>query len=220
MIKKLTAMAAAMILCTAAFAQDETKAPVTFRIGIAGTPSSQINYFYSGNAFGSYSYYDFEDDSKLSTIYRDYYGPVSTSGVITLGADFEIKKWLALSIDLGITPLWHDLYNGVTDKKIGSKSGVALQVIPSAKFYYLKRSNIRLYGSIGCGVGKYFNFDRLKYSYSSGSGYEYVDESIQFEFQEAPIGLEISFLKKHFAFAEFGFGTMYCGMRAGVGYKF
>lgn len=206
-----SALAGALLLCAGwnAKGEDFDGMQVSVRVGLGGSPVAAQNYYSAKNSY---------NDSPLSTYYGDYYGPAYTSGVVNVGVDLRILKWLGLGIDINVTPIWHDKYHN-NDSRIGRETGVALTILPMAKFYYFRRPIIMLYGRAGMGFGKYFNYPSLTYSYRDNSGARhFVDESYKFEVQFVPFGFELG--KKVFWFAELGVGTVYIGGQTGIGYRF
>ncbi|MCQ2154783.1 MAG: hypothetical protein MJY55_03080 [Bacteroidales bacterium] len=204
-------IAGALLLCTGwnAWGEEFDKMQLSVRVGLGGSPVAAQNYYKAKNSYNEY---------PLSTYYGDYYGPAYTSGVVNVGVDLRILKWLGLGIDINVTPIWHDKYHK-DDSRIGRETGVALTILPMAKFYYFRRPIIMLYGRAGMGFGKYFNYPSLTYSYRDNSGARhFVDESYKFEVQCVPFGFELG--KKVFWFAELGVGTVYIGGQTGIGYRF
>lgn len=184
------------------------------RAGMA-TPSYTASTFAEGSLWESL--WRNSTSRSLSDIYADYNGITRSSGALCLGADYAFARWFALSVDLSATIVWHNVYNGVSGQKTGSKTGVALCLLPQGKLIYLNRPMVRLYGKFGIGVVKYFGFDRRNRE-SADDGIEYLDNSFTPGFQWTPFGIEVG--RKVFGFAETGIGTLYTGISAGVGYKF
>ena len=206
----LLASIALVLTATAAKGQDSDEMVVSIRGAISGSPITAKDYFARSY---SYNYYN-----SLSTYYGDYYGPSYTSGAITLGADIRLLKWFAIGLDINTTPIWHDRYHK-DDSKVARETGVALTILPMAKFYYFRRPIVMLYGRLGMGFGKYFNFSSLQYNYRDSNGARhFVDESFKFEAQFVPFGIEVG--KKVFWYAELGVGTVYIGGQTGIGYRF
>lgn len=174
------------------------------RAGMA-TPSYTAASFAEGR-WSAYRPWRAERGKSVSEIYADYNGTTFSAGAFCLGAEFMVARWFAVSADLSVTAVWHDLYSSVSDQKTGSKTGVALCLLPQGKLIYLNRPMVRLYGKFGIGVVKYFGFDRRD------------GDSFTPGFQWTPFGIEVG--RKVFGFAETGIGTLYKGISAGVGYKF
>ena len=185
------------------------------RVNIAAEAPLATSRFLYGRSFSSYYY---PGDEDLKDMYGDYHGPTYSTGLFGIGADIFLKRWFALSADLNFNFLWNDRYDSFTKDRTGTKTGVAVYFIPRAKFYYLNRPLVRLYGSIGLGVVKYFGFDKLKYIETSYDNVEFKDETFDAAFQISPIGIE--FGRRLFGFAEMGAGTMYAGFQFGMGYRF
>ena len=158
-----------------------------------------------------------ETGTPISEIYADYNGPTYSTGAFCLGAEYMVARWFAVSADLSVTPVWHDLYSSITEQKTGTRSGVAFCLVPQAKFVFLNRPWVRLYGKFGIGVVKYFGFD-MRNKKSFNFDVVYSDNSFNAGFQWVPLGIEVG--RKFFGYAEAGVGTLYRGISAGVGYKF
>ena len=155
---------------------------------------------------------------SLAGCYGDYHGLTMTAGSWSIGADYRIARWFAVSADIGVDFLWHDIYDGVSGARKGSRTGVSLTVMPQARFYYLNRPAVRLYGYLGVGAVKYFGYDGLKGSWRDDYGVHFEDGTFEAAAQFAPIGVEVG--RRWFGFAELGYGTLFSGVRAGVGYRF
>lgn len=189
---------------------DKTDKPVNVigHFGISGTPMTAGNYF-----------------TRNAIYYKDYIagytgsfdrviGNVRSTGTFIAGVDIKFNRVIAVSVDLGLNAMWCDNYNPETKVLSGNTTGIAVYIFPKAKLYYLDRSLIRLYGTAGFGIGKYFGYPAL----SDNFGESYYDGTIKLEGQLVPFGIEIG--RKFFGFAEFGAGTVYMGVHVGVGYKF
>lgn len=171
---------------------------ISVRAGIGGFPASaNIRYPISN--------YYFENVSgvSLASYYGSKFGTVYTCGVINVGVDVRLLKWLAVSADVNCTPVWCDVKDR-EGEKIGREAGASLTLLPAAKFYYLRRPVISLYGSAGVGLGAVINSPERK---------------MCFECQFVPFGFELG-RNKWFWYAEIGFGSAYCGGRTGIGYRF
>lgn len=193
--------------------------PLSFeaRLGIGGSPEVASEFFHSGSY--RYDVYDvWFPNNPLSRMYKDYSGPLYSTGAICGEFVMHFKPRTAFVAIGGLCSVWNDTFNGVTDAKTGRKTGVVLYLAPGLRGYWVKRDIIRLYSSFYVGISKYLGFDELKYSYRSDDGIRYVDESFKFLGQITPIGIEVG--RKLYGFLEFGAGSVYCGASAGIGYKF
>lgn len=160
-------------------------------------------------------------DLDLSGYYGDWHGPTKSSGAYSLGVEYLFARWFALSFDVGVETLWHDIYDGTSGMKAGRASGTALILMPQAKFVYLNRPSVRLYGYLGAGIVTYFGFGEQDTSSPCPCGPEtYYDGSPSLEAaaQIVPIGVEAG--RRFFGFAEVGAGYLFTGLRAGLGYRF
>lgn len=162
-------------------------------------------------------------DAGLSEIYGEYNGITKSTGAFCFGADYQLARWFSFSLDLSAAFVWHDIYNGISRQKTGSRTGAVLCLLPQAKLVFLNRPSVRIYGKFGLGIVKYLGFDKRNWEYDYDYDYDdpplcYVDNSLVPGFQWVPVGVEVG--KKFFGFAETGIGTLYKGISAGVGYKF
>lgn len=190
------------------------------RLSVAGAPLHASELFLNGFiSFGmvDYSLY-YGTDNMVAHLYSDYYGPTRTLGAIGVGFDYAVCRWFSVSADLAATTFWRDRYKATNNALAGRDSGTAYYLLPRAKFMYLNRRYVRLYGSVGAGLAFYDGFDRLSYSYNDANGVHFVDRSLRAVGQISPIGVEAG--NKVFGFAELGVGSLFAGIQAGIGYKF
>lgn len=159
-----------------------------------------------------------EDGLSLSGYYSDYHSPTKSSGVYSIGAEWLAARWFAVSADIGVEAVWHDRYDGLENVMTGTSTGVALSVLVHAKFIYINKPGIRLYSSWGFGVLKYFGFYALETSWRDENGVHFSEDSFGGASQVVPLGLEVG--RSFFGFVETGIGSMFTGVRAGVGYRF
>lgn len=202
------------LVCVLASGED-FKVRLSPRIGIAGAPMTAGNLFATGDPMGSSRNY-YNSFPMLERYYSPILGPVKTCGVISLGLDAYLKKWFAVSADLSVTPLWMDIYDYSTKRNLSKQTGVGTSLLIKAKFVFFNKPVVRMYASAGLGAVYYSGFDKLRWFDSSQR--RYVEENLRFQIQTAPFGIEVG--KKFFGFCEFGLGTLYMGIQAGVGYNF
>ena len=179
-------------------------------------PKYQFNFGWGGLPFLEWAMYgtppfiDVKIDPvdsflNLNQIYHDSTGPTWSTG--TFGGEFAInyRKWFTLSIDMAANVTWCNSYDAVTGKKTETDRGFFLHVLPQARFNWLNRNLVRMYSSIGIGA-------------MTGMDLESDEFLIAPSAQINPVGIEIG--RKLFGFCEAGFGTMYSGAMAGIGYRF
>ena len=196
-IIKLSTVLLFAILCSSVVMRAGDR-QISVRAGIGGYPASaSIRYPITNH------YYDMGMGNSLATYYGTKYGAVYTCGVLNAGVDVRLLKWLAVSADINCTPVWCDVKDR-NGNKTGREHGASLTLLPAAKFYYLRRPVISLYGSVGAGFGCVFNSPERK---------------MCFECQFVPFGFELG-RNKWFWYAEIGFGSAYCGGLTGIGYRF
>jgi len=215
MKKFITTIMAMLLLCAAAFAQEETgkKPQVGIRLSYSGIPKVASGYFTGGmNTITEL------DKSRMEYIYNDWHSNNKSSGTFFATVDLNFAKWFTLAISVGFNSMWHENFKAITNESLGTSRGTAIYLIPEARIFYMNRPLVRLYGSIGLGVEKYFGYDQLQYSYTTSDRTVSVNNSFKLSSQFVPFGIEVG--KKFFGFVEAGFGTLYYGARGGVGYKF
>lgn len=156
----------------------------------------------------------------LSDYYGDWHGQTVSSGAYSIGAEYLFARWFSLSFDASVEYFRRNVYDGTSGKIAGKESGTAVTFMPQAKFVYLNRPAVRLYGYIGVGFVKYFGFEvpealnTNKYVATTYGG----GDSLCAAVQVVPIGVEAG--HRFFGFAEVGGGYMFTGLRAGFGYRF
>lgn len=155
----------------------------------------------------------------LSAYYGGYPGNTYSSGCYSVGAEYHIARWFAVSADISIEALWRDVLENGTGRKTGTSKGVALAFVPQAKFIYLHRPLVRIYSGIGFGAVQCFGFETMEHRYVDENG-SHVDpgQTLRFTGQFTLIGVEVG--RKLFGFLECGSGSIFTGIRAGAGYKF
>jgi len=221
-MKKLTLALVLLFAGVVSFAQQngDWKEDLELRLTVGGSPITASEYFTDGHIIRGYYDFDYYSSQQLSSLYKDYRGPIKTIGAIGLNAQIKVTKKSKVGIDLYFNSLWYDTYNGITDAKTGREGGASLYLMPNYKWYYLNRDFLKIYMGASAGVGKYFGYDNLKGWRTNYEGQKYwIDESFKFETQITPLGFEIG-RGDWYGIAEFGFGTIYCGMSVGVGYRF
>jgi len=190
------------------------------RLSIAAAPAHAADLFVNGSGWTLIKdSFDWRAERQLSGLYQDYTGPTLTTGALGIGFDYAVSSWFSLSADLAATFLWHDRYEAMDNSVTGRQTGAAIYLLPRAKFMYMNRKKVRLYGSLGAGLVKYVGFKELSYRYTDSDGsVRFEDNSFKGCCQISPIGVE--FGRKTFGFAELGIGSLYAGFQAGIGYKF
>jgi hypothetical protein len=201
-MKLYMSVTAILLAVTVFVCPQKASAQFEVRAGIAGYPAVASSYY---NDFGGSHYFDDYYSRSMRQMYGDYNGDSYSTGTISLEINYYLKNWLALSMDLGYNHIWSKRYNGVNDSYEGRQSANAFYVIPEIRFAYLHHPVVKLYSAVGTGVGIYDNFKEL-------------DSDVMPEIQLVPIGIMLG--RKLFGFAELGFGTVYCGYKAGIGYRF
>lgn len=190
----------------------EKKEPSDFRyelrIGWGGIPLMDSEMVFNG--FFSFVDYDmnFYQPSTMESIYRGYRGPGYMTGIISAEMDINFKRWFALTIGIGFNGMYQTVYDSVTGQKSGCNRGVAVSVLPEARFNWLNRNLVRMYSAAGLGIviGGKRNMD-----YGNSEYFLYP------AFQLTPVGISVG--RKVYGFVELGLGTQFMGGMAGVGIR-
>lgn len=226
MTKKILLPALALSVCLTATARPRTDNTGSFikdcdlRISIGGSPTTAANYFTGGSAVRLGYRPIYPDNEPLSELYKDYVGPVTTSGAVIAGFNYRFSNLLSTGVHLGFTSLWKDNYNGVTETISSTDTGQAVYLLPYFRVNCFERPALRLYMSTALGMGKYFGFNELKGWRRDYDGRKYFeDKSLKFEAQFTLFGLEVG-KDRFFGCLEFGIGTLYNGAGIGAGYRF
>ena len=127
---------------------------------------------------------------------------------ITLSYAREMKRWLTLSINSSYYGVFQDERENSSDKITNKYRKHRISVYPMVRFTYLNRPMIRLYSSVGLGLGL------TTEGWSNDSSY---DNETHLDGQLTFFGISVG--KKLFVSSEIGLGAMgYLNM--GVGYRF
>ena len=180
------------------------KSPYSIRLGFAGLPEITADRFKYGYGSIGYRDYYYEPYSRIRQIYTDYTGDLYSTGMFTGEFVWNLGRVFNASANLGLCPFWAKAYDGVTGKRTGTDFGLAITIMPEIKLMYCNTPTVRVYSSLGLGVGFYPGFEKAS--------------PLMTENQFNPLGLEVG--RKFYGFGEIGVGTMYCGGRIGIGYRF
>ncbi len=181
----------------------ENRAAYSVRFGWGGMPYPYADRFETGRMI-SWDYYDIVSESRIAGAYQDTYGSVMSTGAFTGDFNWNAGRFINLSATMALCPVWSDRIDGVTLKKNGSDFGMAISILPNIRIMYCNTKKVRVYSSVGLGLGFYPGFKRC--------------EAVCGEFQFNPVGVEVG--RKWYGFGEIGVGTLYSGGRIGVGYQF
>ena len=129
---------------------------------------------------------------------------------ITLSYSREMKRWITLSINASYYGLFQSERDNVSNKKTDTYRKHKISVYPMVRFTYLNRPVIRLYSSVGLGLGV------TKEGWSDNRRY-YNDNDTYLDGQLTFFGISIG--KKLFVLGETGIGAMGF-LTVGGGYRF
>lgn len=125
---------------------------------------------------------DQKDFLSFSAGYRKH-----LSNRITLGSDIAYQRTEAFTIDK------------TTKEKSDIDKYNVIQVLPTFEYTYLRKENVRLYGSVAAGAMLYLHSNSINNSKKEKS------ESVFFASQVNPIAIQVG--KRIGGLAELGFGT-------------
>ncbi len=141
-----------------------------------------------------------------------YRGALKTSGGYALSYMYSPLRWLSVGLYAGYVCEWQPTHLRSTQAITSITKERHLMLVPTVRFTYLNRPIVRLYSSIGIGVG--FCRERIRN----------VDGHIEANYSDRFCPAEVTFLgvsvgRRLFGFAELSVGSMGC-CSAGIGYKF
>ncbi len=146
-------------------------------------------------------------------IYLDYYiSSKIVSPSVYLNYSYQFVKWFSLGANFSYSGFYKNSSDLVTDAKRITESQHFLSFTPIVRFDWLNREVIRLYSSVGIGLG--YSIDK-KHNHIKGTSI--YSTGIIFSYDVTFIGITIG--RKVYGFCEFGIGNNGIA-RAGVGYRF
>lgn len=145
-----------------------------------------------------------EVPKNVSDLYKDGNGPLRSTANIGVEFDFILKRWLTLSVGVYGEGVWRTAYDGMTGSSMGVKHGALVAILPQARFTYLSKERVKLYSAAGVG---------LAMGGIQGDSFHCIPT-----FQTVPFGVTVG--RRFFGFGELGLGLTYCGINAGIGYRF
>lgn len=180
----------------------ENRTAYSVRFGWGGMPYLYANRFEDGIAIGKN--HDFFFNPTIADAYQDTHGSTMSTGAFTGDFNWNAGRFMNLSATMALCPVWSDRIDGVTLKKNGNDFGLAISIMPNIRLMYCNTRNVRIYSSVGLGLGFYPGFKKC--------------DAVCGEFQFNPVGVEVG--RKWYGFGEIGVGTLYSGGRIGAGYQF
>lgn len=184
------------------------------RIGVSLPCCSPVSNSLMTDSYGCIGSGSYSWDGKLSHMFADYDGAVYSTGTVSAEFSYIFRKWLTFSMGIGYDHYWKNIYDGLDDSLDGRADAGVLHLMPLARFTYLSHRNVKLYSGAGLGVSYYTNYNSGKTLFGELGIYGVWYPMIQ----TIPVG--VSFGNRFFGFAELGLGTVWCGLRAGVGCRF
>ncbi len=169
------------------------------RLGIAGVP------FYEHNMLDVCSDRRLQSSGTcdMNWLYRDCLGAGYTTGSMSAEFVFIIKHWLNVSLTVADCCAWRSVYDSVTGDFKDPVVCNTFTILPQVRFTYLSKRYVKLYSSVGAGV--------------RGGVYDHEWKS-GVALQLCPIGIMTG--RRVYGFTELGFGTLYSGLNAGIGFRF
>ncbi len=141
-----------------------------------------------------------------------YDGAYKNSCGYALSYMYSPRKWLSFGLYVGYTGWWQSQYLSTTQELHSTSYEHHIMFVPTVRFSYLNRRNVRLYSSLGLGYG--LCLDRAKDSNGAITrSYKSTFVPVQF----TPIGVSVG--RRLFGFAELTVGSM-ANLSVGIGYKF
>ncbi len=170
-----------------------------------------VSWGYMPFIASNYDHYRYGSANSLANIYGNYTGKSVTTGLISADFNIHFKWWFALGTQLNTAVIKNAEMSAITGEKVDSFHDYTISALVYARFTYLNRKYVKLYSSVGAGLG---------YTYS-GAPEKGSDSPMDLTFprgQLVPIGITAG--DRVYGMAELGFGTEYTGFRVGIGYRF
>lgn len=168
------------------------------RIGYSGYPLFDVENFIPVSSAA----YDVAEGFSISSLYRDYSGPVYMTGLISADFNFVLKRWFTMSVGLFCNGIWGNMIDGATGVSYRD-SGLTVTLMPQARFTYFTRKYVKLYSAVGLGIG-YGQFREESKIFAS--------------LHTVPFGVMAG--GRVFGFAELHLGTLSIGGGIGLGVRF
>ncbi len=182
-----------------------------FRFGAGRSSELVADKFAVGSAAST------DSDYFLEKFYGDYRGPVKSSGSYSMGFQYYLTRCISVGVDASAEILWYDVYDSVSDRKVGGAMGAAFTFMPQIRLSYYNRPMFRLYSAVSLGFVAYCgDYSDTRGSYAEMYGF--FDGSLELASQVSLLGCEIG--RTVFGFWEVGLGYFYTGARIGIGYRF
>ena len=184
------------------------------RLSIGALP---ITYNFDFPLFGTY----YEDmNLRMQTLGERYYnvqtyiGNRITTGSLNINPSIKVLRWMELGVVFSYNGDYRNTYNALDNSILERDYNHSFFLTPTIRFAWFNREWVRMYSSVGLGVGVLINQSAINRDFSIfGNGIEW-GPSIQLT------GFGISVGRRLFGFAEAGaIGTL--GLfTAGIGYRF
>ncbi len=152
-------------------------------------------------------------NNGVDYIYSNYISSKLCTGLISVDYNIQFKRWFALGAQLNAVAFYSTEMSSITDSVVSRYTDYAMSLLPYARFTYINRKNVKLYSSLGIGLG-YFHDERpVETDYSSDRP-DFMGIAAQF----VPVGIMVG--NRVYGMAELGTGTEYRGIRFGIGFRF
>lgn len=154
-----------------------------------------------------------EDHDPPPGNYVDFYlGDKTYWPAVNLTYSYQLKKWLSLGVTLTYAGVFQNRYDLLTDNLRGKFREHYIGLTPTLRFDWLNRKFVRLYSSIGLGVGV-----DMEYSSLVENNYSMTDNNIIPTIDAVCLGAMVG--RKIYIFSELGLG--FNGfLKVGIGYRF
>ena len=179
-----------------AIAQENQNWKRQMRFGWSGYPATESVI----NNWGGI----WDEPTSLKEIYKSYQKPMYTTGGISAEIAWLNKDWFTFAVTLSGNLIWQGNMDAVTNERLKTSTSLMFQIVPQARFNWVRRDLVKMYSSIGLGAIIGYDLDQ--------------EFGLLPTFQINPIGIEVG--RKVFGFCECGLGMMYLGGMVGVGYRF
>ena len=178
---------------------------VEMRAGISGYP------IVADMVTGIHGCYDYKEEfyygDLLRNLYSDSEGNLISSGNFHFAAGYRFTGWFTLSGYMMYNQFWQNKRDAITGKSSDTEWSHAFALAPEAKFTFMNKRYVQLYGSLSAGLTFY-----------KSPNAAFMEYELYPHIQVVPFGISTG--RRFFGFTELGYGTEFIGLRAGLGLRF
>ncbi len=149
-----------------------------------------------------FEFLDWDWDLQPATVTDQYYGlqtyrgNLYSTGALSMGHSIKVAKWLEMGATLSYVGSFRNIYSSSTNEIIDRETSRSFFFTPTMRFAWFNREWVRMYSSIGLGVGM-----MISHPYDTNGG-ESAEPYIEWGPSIQLTGFGISVGKRLFWFSE------------------